>query len=105
MVCSRKVTHLLLFSFLFCLPLFSLSKQEKLAKIDKEIEELQDEKRGFEGQALYHENTAQRLQFIDGELITAKKHFKLADEYRLKAREKEIMIQKLLKQREMLQNR
>jgi hypothetical protein len=48
-------------------------------KIDQRIEELKQMKKGYEAKAIYHDNQAQRLQFIEGQLQLAKNHMKLAD--------------------------
>ncbi len=72
---------------LFCLtncyfhPLYGMTRRE----IDQKIIELKEEKSGYEARALYHESVGERLQFVDGMLLTARKHFRLADENRKKA--------------------
>lgn len=60
----------------------NVEKQSEIILINQKIDELQEMKRGYEAKALNHANTAERLQFIDGELQTAKKHWKLADDNR-----------------------
>ncbi len=83
------------FSFFLVLTFFFLGKgslafssssnEKKIEQIDRQIESLMDKKRGLESQALRHENQAQRLQFRQGELATAKRHWKIAEEKRVKA--------------------
>lgn len=48
-------------------------------EIDKRIEELKEKKLGYEGKALQFSNQAERFQFMEGELQTAKKYWKLAE--------------------------
>jgi len=48
--------------------------------LDKKILELEDMKKGYEAKAIKHANKAERLQFVEGQLQVAKKHWKLADE-------------------------
>ena len=56
--------------------------QQELQAIDQQIIEFQNMKRGYEARALKHENQAERLQFINGEYLTAKRHWELAQENR-----------------------
>jgi hypothetical protein len=61
---------------------YSISKANKseIAALDKKIAELEEMKKGYEAAAIKHANQAERLQFIEGQLQVAKKHWKLADE-------------------------
>ncbi len=65
----------------------------------KKITELEDIKRGFIAKALRHENQAQRLQFIDGEELEAKKHAKLAAKYQLAAEKVQQEIEQLQREK------
>ncbi|HSW72746.1 MAG TPA: hypothetical protein VLG44_05010 [Chlamydiales bacterium] len=56
--------------------------QEEIQEIECQIEKLQKIKKGYESKALYHENQAERLQFIQQEMQTAKKHWIMAEENR-----------------------
>ncbi|NGX63035.1 MAG: hypothetical protein KR126chlam6_00441 [Candidatus Anoxychlamydiales bacterium] len=63
---------------------FSIEKSTatQIQEIDKKINILEEMKRGYEAKALKHANQAQVLQFIDGELQVAKRHWKLTDDNR-----------------------
>ena len=63
---------------------FSIEKSTavQIQEIDKQINILEEMKRGYEGKAIRHANQAQRLQFIEGELQVAKRHWKLSDDNR-----------------------
>ncbi len=93
------------FGFFLLLALFSMGKgvlalqksswEKEVEQIDRQIEDLTDRKKGLESQALRHENQAQRLQFRQGELSTARKHWKIADQKRAKAAKIQKKIDKL----------
>lgn len=68
-------------------------------EIDQRITELREEKRGYEARALYHESVGERLQFVDGELLVARRHFRLAEENRKKAALLQEEIEALEKQK------
>lgn len=53
--------------------------QQEIINIDKQIENLEKMKRGYEAKAIQHANQADRLQFIEGEQETAKRHWKIAE--------------------------
>jgi len=55
-------------------------KYNSVEDIDKKINELEEMKRGYEAKALKNANQAQRLQFMPGELQTAKRYWKLAED-------------------------
>ena len=61
--------------------------------------ELEEKKKGYEAKAIKHANQGDRLQFVQGELQTAKRHWKLAKENRKIAEkiQKEIDALKLKK--------
>jgi len=54
--------------------------EQEVAELDKQIEELKEMKRGYESKAVRHINQAQRLQFVQGEQLTAKRYWELAEE-------------------------
>lgn len=56
--------------------------EEEVQEIECQIEKLKKMKKGYESKALYHENQAERLQFIQQEMQTAKKHWIMAEENR-----------------------
>lgn len=69
---------------LFILLLFLTSANDSKQRIDflnHKIEELGEIKRGFESKAVYHEEQAQRLQFVEGQLLWAQKHARAAERY------------------------
>jgi hypothetical protein len=59
---------------------YEKSYQKEIDEIDIKIEKLEKLKKRYESEAVKHKNIAQRLQFQNGELQTAKKHWKLAEE-------------------------
>jgi hypothetical protein len=86
--------HRLLLSFLFIgicfFSCFCSSNQQGECtnkEVDKEIEYLEDLKRGIEGKATLYENKAQRLQFESNQLFEAKKFWEMADQNREAAKE------------------
>jgi len=88
----RKVFFITMGFFFLIFALFSVTKsyssvlpnkaESELTDIDNQIAELEDMKKGYEAKAIKHANQAERLQFINGELQTAKKHWKLAEDSR-----------------------
>lgn len=88
--------------FLLFLVLAEASWQQEVKSIDKRIETLKDIKMGYESKVLYHESVGERLQFVDGELLSAKRHFKIADIYREKAKDVQNEIDQLHMQKEKL---
>lgn len=71
------------------------SWQEQIREIDAMIEDLEEQKRGYEGRALRQENQAQRLQFSDQEYLTAKRYWQQADQNRAKAKAVQEKIDRL----------
>lgn len=63
----------------------AVPKESPVQKIDREIEELEEMKRGYEAKALRHEDYAQRLQFENRSFLEARRHMELAQENRDKA--------------------
>lgn len=52
----------------------------KIEEIDREIQYLEDLKRGLDGRAIRYENQAQRLQFDQEQLIEAKRFWNMAEQ-------------------------
>jgi len=78
------------------------SKLKDIDSIDSEIKDLGELKRGCLSQAVKHENQAQRLQFIEGQLQYAKRSWKVATEYKRKARRVQKEIDSLKERKEFL---
>lgn len=77
-------------SFLICLTYLAwLGKgetiHEQVEKIDVQIEQLKEIKRGFEGRALRAENQADRMQFDDQYRLETRRYYLIAEENRDKA--------------------
>lgn len=84
----RKRTFLLTFSFFLILWGFSgytASNTVEVQKIDAEIQELEEMKRGYEARALKHDDTATYLQFDTEAVLETRRHIQLAEENRNKA--------------------
>ena len=54
--------------------------EQEVVELDKQITELKEMKLGYESKAVRHINQAQRLQFVQGEQLTAKRYWELAEE-------------------------
>src|SRR3990167_5401697 len=83
-----KRTFCLTLSFFFLLwglVAFTNESSKQIEKIDNQIQELQEMKRGFESRALRHDNQAERLKFEDQAVLETRRHLELADENRAKA--------------------
>lgn len=63
----------------------SSNQSTEIKKIDEEIEQLVEMKRGYEARALKHENMAEYLQFDQQAVLETRRHIQLADENRNKA--------------------
>lgn len=77
----------------------SSSWQTEVESIDRQIQELKELKRGYEGRALSNENQAEQLQFIQGELSNAKRYWKIAEDNRAIARKIQEDIEELEKRK------
>ena len=83
---KRIILALLAICMASCL--YSQTYQEKndcktkLENIDREIQYLEDLKRGLESRAIKYENQAQRLQFDANQLAEAKRYWNLAEQNR-----------------------
>jgi len=95
-----KAFLMMFFIFILLALLISAVKNEdRIRFLTKKITELKDIKRGFIAKALRHENQAQRLQFIDGEELEARKHAKRAEKYKLAASKVQQEIDQLLREK------
>ncbi|PIS03407.1 MAG: hypothetical protein COT85_00400 [Chlamydiae bacterium CG10_big_fil_rev_8_21_14_0_10_42_34] len=63
----------------------SASHSAEIQKIDSEIEQMEEMKRGYEGRALRHENQAEYLQFDQKAVLETRRHLQIAQENRNKA--------------------
>lgn len=87
---SMRLRRLFLITFSFFLILWgfaghTVSKSPEIEKIDGEIAQLIEMKRGYEARALRHENMAEYLQFDQQAVLETRRHLQLADENRNKA--------------------
>lgn len=62
-----------------------MTRAEEIQKIDAEITQLQEVKRGYEAKALRHDDMATYLQFDSQAVLETRRHLQLADENRKKA--------------------
>ncbi|MEI6242694.1 MAG: hypothetical protein WCP39_04735 [Chlamydiota bacterium] len=75
-----------------------------IEQTDQQIQELQNMKIGYEGKATRLENQAQRLQFMNKELSTSQKLWRLAESNREAAQKIQEEIDKLHAERSRLVN-
>lgn len=68
---------------------------DEVAEIDRQIQELEAMKRGYEARALRHDDQAQRLQFEDRANLETRRHVELAEENRAKAQRVQEEIDRL----------
>lgn len=73
------------FLILWALTGHSASQSAEIQKINGEIQQLQDMKRGYEARALKHENMAEYLQFDQQAVLETRRHLQIAEENRQKA--------------------
>ena len=69
----------------------------KITNIDKEIEYLEEVKRGFESKAAQYEDMAQELQFKNNNLQDAKRYWRMADANKEAAKKIDRKIQNIKK--------
>ena len=67
------------------LAMLATKKEQRIEAIDREIEMLEDKKRGYEAKALRAEDQAIRLQFQDQFQLETRAYWKIAEENRAKA--------------------
>jgi hypothetical protein len=78
----------------------------EIDQIDVQIQKLRGMKLGYEAKAIRQENQAQRLQFMNNELSTSKKLWRLADANRAAAQKIQEEIDKLhIKKAQLLEKR
>ncbi len=75
----------------------------EVQKIDSEIQQLVEMKRGYEARALKHEDMAEYLQFDQQAVLETRRHLQLADENRNKANVIQQEIDRLNAQKKQLQ--
>jgi hypothetical protein len=80
------------------------NRQMEVQKIDAEIQELEDMKRGYESRALRHENQAEYLQFEQQAVLETRRHIQLAEENRYKAELVQKQIDRLKARRSEISN-
>ena len=78
------------------------AKQTQVDEIDRQIQELESMKQGFEARALRHDDQAQRLQFEDRAVLETRRHNELAEENRLKAQRVQQEIDRLKEEKQKL---
>lgn len=79
------LSTLFFFFILWAFAGHTASQSAEAQKIDQEIQELTEMKRGYEARALRHENMAEYLQFDQQAILETRRHIQLADENRNKA--------------------
>lgn len=104
LVISIRKPFLWTFTFFILLWTFSMgpTRQEKIQRINSEIEQLEEMKRGYESRALKHDNYAEYLQFKHEAYLEMKRHLELADENRTKAALCQQKIDQLKEERQKL---
>ena len=63
----------------------NINHSTEIQKIDSEIEQLEEMKRGYEARALRHDDMATNLQFDSEAVLETRRHLQLAEENRDKA--------------------
>lgn len=93
-----------LLTFLFFLILWGFAgyNNNEMQKIDRQIKQLEEMRRGFQAMALRHENQAEYLQFNDRALLEQRRHMQLAEENRTKAAQVQEQIDALNAQKDKL---
>ena len=97
---------LLTFSFfliLFATVGFAASRMEEIGKLDIQIEQLEEMKRGYEARALKHDTMAEYLQFDQQAVLETRRHLQLAEENRNKAALMQEQIDRLRERRRQIQ--
>ena len=85
-----RFRRMFLLTFSFFLILWGLTghcadSSVETQRIDTDIEQLEQMKRGYEARALKHENQAEYLQFEQQAVLETRRHLQLAEENRNKA--------------------
>lgn len=71
------------------------TKEERIAEIDAEIERLRARKKGYEGRAMWFEDTATREQFTQQYWLETRRLWMLAEENRMMAARMQAQIDAL----------
>lgn len=82
---------------------YTASRGAELQKIDGEIEQLEEMKRGYESRALKQENMAEYLQFDSRAVLETRRLLQLAEENRNKAALVQEQIDRLKEKRKQLE--
>ncbi len=96
-----QVNLIVIMGVFFC-SLFG-SVTEEIQKIDGELQELAEMKRGYEARALRHENQAEYLQFDQQQVLETRRHLQIAQENRDKAALIQERIDRLNAKKQQLQ--
>jgi hypothetical protein len=91
------------YSFFLLIWVLAASSSPEIQKIDAEIEQLENMKRGYEARALRHEDFAEYLQFDQQAVLETRRHLQIADENRNKAALVQKEIDRLKEKRRLLQ--
>ena len=105
-----RLRRLFLLTFTFFLILwgftatgYTASNSVEIEKIDSQIHQLVEMKRGYDSRALKHENMAEYLQFDQEAVLETRRHLQLADENRNKAALVQEQIDRLNAKKQQLQ--
>lgn len=108
----NRAFWIIMIFFMVIFGVFSVSKtaysynspkeHTEIDDINRKIAELEDMKKGYEARAIKHANTADRLQFIEGQLQLAKKHWKLSAESKKIAEKIQTQIDELEAQKQQI---
>jgi hypothetical protein len=82
---------------------YTANNGAEIQKIDSQIQQLEEMKRGYVGRALKHENMAEYLQFDQQAVLETRRHLQLADENRNKASLVQEQIDRLNAKKQQLQ--
>ena len=82
---------------------FTASDSAEIQKIDAEIQQLENMKRGYEAKALKHDDMATYLQFDTEAVLETRRHLQLAEENRNKAALVQEQIDRLNEKKGQLQ--
>lgn len=82
----------------------SSQKETQIQKIETQIEELEERKRGYEATVIRYEDQATRLQFDDQTYLETRRFNRLAEENRAKADSLEKEINRLRAEKKRLGN-
>ncbi|MGD2169055.1 MAG: hypothetical protein PVI40_02300 [Chlamydiota bacterium] len=101
-----KIIRTFVLTFLLFILLFFLASyqnnEQRLDFLNQRIEELQEIKRGYEAKVVWHENQAQRLQFVEDQLLTAQRHASIAQTYRTAANKVQEQIDRLEREKKQI---